>query len=162
MHKKHLLSLLLGILLILIGTTIIPVGLYYSDYLRNGFPEVNFEAQIQQHNMFESRGEPGVFESIISIVGLDKVFAKIDDIIEEQRQLRNGYTSGFYDIQAEIKYIMQMQSIYLIVTTIIISIFFIVFGVICLAFHALLIHQSKIYLLEESIKNEIAIYREDR
>ena len=64
MHKKHLLSLLLGILLILIGTTIIPVGLYYSDYLRNSFPEVNFEAQIQQHNMFESRGEPGVFESI--------------------------------------------------------------------------------------------------
>ncbi|MGP1458395.1 MAG: hypothetical protein ACTTKL_03705 [Treponema sp.] len=160
MQKKHLLSLVLGILFILIGITIIPVGLYCSTYFYKNFPEVRFENIIQQDDdILEPSEERGFFESIMSIVGagLDRLITKMSNIIQEQKQLRDGYNKSFYTIQTEIKYVMKMQAVYLIVTTIIISIFFIIFGVICLAFHALLIYQSKTYLLEEKIRNEIAI-----
>ena len=47
MLKKHLFSLILGIVLIVIGIFTVPIGLYCSSYLSSNFPEVNFYNESQ-------------------------------------------------------------------------------------------------------------------
>ncbi len=159
MQRKHLFSLILGILFIVIGISIISIGLYCSDYLSSNFPEINNNEIQYTPDILEPVEERSFFESIASKFGLDKLVTKIDSIIQEQKKMHDGYNKSFFNIQSEIKYIMKMQIIYLIVTSVIIGVVFIVFGSICLGFHSLLVYQNKIYLSEESIRNEITIYR---
>lgn len=163
MLKKHLFSLILGIVLIVIGVFTVPIGLYCSSYLSSNFPEVNFYNESQDSSdVFVSIEEQGFFKSLVSKLGLEKLLTKLDNIIEAQKKIHAGYNESFYSIQAEIKYVMKMQAIYIIVTSIIVSIVFIVFGSICLVFHALLVYQGKSYLLGESIRNEIIVYRGEK
>ena len=159
MRKKHLLSLILGIVFIFLGLSIIPVGIYCSNYIYSNFPEVRFDISKQESDYCLDSEEQGFWESVVSKIGLDKLANKMDNILQDQKKIREGYNDSFYNIQAEIKYVMKMQFIYLVSTAIIISIIFIIFGSICLAIHSLLVYQNKTYLLEESIKNEIVVYR---
>lgn len=159
MQKRHLTSLILGIVFILLGLSIIPIGIYYSDYVYENFPEVRFDVEEQDSDYNLYSEEQGFWKSFASKTGLDKLASKVDDILQEQKRVRKGYNDSFYNIQSEIKYVLKMQSMYLVVTAVMISIIFIIFGAICLAIHCLLVYQNKTYLLEESIKNEIFINR---
>lgn len=160
MQKRHWLSFGLGIVFILLGLSIIPTGIYYSDYVYENFPEVRFDVEDQDSDYDLYSEEQGVWKSFASKTGLDKLANKVDGILQEQKRVRKGYNDSFYNIQSEIKYVLKMQSMYLVVTAVMISIIFIIFGAICLAIHYLLVYQSKTYLLEESIKKEILINRE--
>lgn len=158
MDNKHFFSLVLGIILILLGLTIIPVGIYYSNYILENFPEVNFDYENYNDDFsYEYREEKGLLESIASKIGFDKVMDKIDGILQSQKKLKQGYNESFYSIQAEIKYVMRMQIVYLAVTACIVSVVFIFFGIICIVIHKMLVYQTKTYLLEESIKKDILI-----
>ena len=163
MNNKHFFSLVLGIILIFLGLSIIPAGIYYSNYILDNFPEVSFD--YKSHNddfSYEYYEEKGLLESIASKIGIDKAMNKINDILENQKKLKQGYNESFYSIQAEIKYVMKMQIVYLVVTAGIVSIVFIFFGIICIVIHKMLVYQSKTYLLEENIRKDILTYKEDR
>ncbi|MDO5774628.1 MAG: hypothetical protein Q4P16_10000 [Spirochaetales bacterium] len=127
------------------------------------FPEVSFD--YESHNddfLYEYYEEKGFLESIASKIGIDKAMNKINDILENQKKLKQDYNESFYSIQAEIKYVMKMQIVYLAVTAGIVSVVFIFFGIICIVIHKMLVYQSKTYLLEESIRKDILTYKEDR
>ena len=163
MNNKHFFSLVLGIILIFLGLSIIPAGIYYSNYILDNFPEVSFD--YESHNddfSYEYYEEKGLLESIASKIGIDKAMNKINDILENQKKLKQGYNESFYSIQAEIKYVMKMQIVYLVVTAGIVSIVFIFVGIICIVIHKMLVYQSKTYLLEENIRKDILTYKEDR
>lgn len=156
MNNKHFFSLVLGIILILLGLGVIPVGIYYSNHILRHFPEVSFENYNDDFS-YEYREEKGLLESIASKIGIDKAMNKINDILENQKKLKQGYNESFYIIQAEIKYVMRMQIVYLAATAGIVSVVFIFFGIICIVVHKMLVYQTKTYLLEESIKKDILI-----
>ena len=158
MNSKHFFSLVLGIILILLGLSIIPVGIYYSNYILDNFPEISFDYENYDDDFsYEYREEKGLLESIASKIGIDKAMNKINDILENQKKLKQGYNESFYSIQAEIKYVMRMQIVYLAATAGIVSVVFIFFGIICIVIHKMLVYQTKTYLLEESIKKDILI-----
>ena len=156
MNNKHFFSLVLGIILILLGLGVIPVGIYYSNHILRHFPEVSFENYNDDFS-YEYREEKGLLESIASKIGIDKAMNKINDILENQKKLKQGYNESFYIIQAEIKYVMRMQIVYLVATAGIVSVVFIFFGILCIVVHKMLVYQTKTYLLEESIKKDILI-----
>ena len=156
MNNKHFFSLVLGIILIFLGLSIIPAGIYYSNYILDNFPEVSFDYESNNDDFsYEYYEEKGLLESIASKIGIDKAMNKINDILENQKKLKQGYNESFYSIQAEIKYVMKMQIVYLVVTAGIVSIVFIFFGIICIVIHKMLVYQSKTYLLEENIRKDI-------
>ena len=163
MDKKHFFSLVLGIILIVLGLSIIPVGIYYSNCILDNFPEISFDSENYNDDFsYEYYEEKGLLESIASKIGFDKVMNKVDSILQNQKKLKQGYNESFYSIQAEIKYVMKMQIVYLVVTASIVSIVFIFFGIICIVIHKMLVYQSKTYLLEENIRKDILTYKEDR
>ncbi len=163
MDKKHFFSLVLGIILIVLGLSIIPAGIYYSNYILDNFPEINFDSESYNDDFsYEYYEEKDLLESIASKIGFEKVMNKIDGILQNQKKLKQGYNESFYSIQAEIKYVMKMQIVYLVVTASIVSIVFIFFGIICIVIHKMLVYQSKTYLLEENIRKDILTYKEDR
>ena len=144
--------------MILLGLSIIPVGIYYSNYILDNFPEISFDYENYDDDFsYEYREEKGLLESIASKIGIDKAMNKINDILENQKKLKQGYNESFYSIQAEIKYVMRMQIVYLAATAGIVSVVFIFFGIICIVIHKMLVYQTKTYLLEESIKKDILI-----
>jgi len=162
MYKKHLVSLIFGIILILIGISIIPIGIYCSKYVIDKFPEISFMLETSDSEKQNISEDQGLLQTIVSKLGLDKLVDKMDDIIQDQKKMREGYNQSFYNIQAEIKYVLKMQAVYIIITSIIISLIFIIFGSLSLTFHVILVNQNKTYMLEESIKNEIVVYKENK